>query len=45
MGAANMLGGYLGARTAVAVGSRWVRVFFLVVVAALVVRLGAQLLG
>lgn len=44
MGAANMVGGYLGARAAVAVGSRWVRVFFLVVVSALVLRLGLQVL-
>jgi uncharacterized membrane protein YfcA len=39
MGAANMLGGLLGARTAVAKGSRFVRVIFLVVVAALILRL------
>ena len=40
MGAANVLGGYIGARTAVARGSRFVRVVFLVVVGALVLRLG-----
>ncbi len=40
MGAANMVGGYVGARTAVAKGSRFVRIVFLVVVAALIVRLG-----
>lgn len=39
MGAANMLGGYVGARTAVARGSRFVRVVFLVVVSALLARL------
>lgn len=39
MGAANMLGGLLGARTAVARGSRFVRVIFLVVVSALILRL------
>ena len=39
MGAANLLGGLLGARTAVAKGSRFVRVIFLVVVAALILRL------
>jgi uncharacterized membrane protein YfcA len=44
VGAANVLGSYLGARTAVARGSGFVRVVFLVVVAVLVVRLGAQLL-
>ena len=32
MGACNLLGGYVGARTAVARGSRFVRVFFIVVV-------------
>lgn len=42
MGAANLVGGYLGARTAIARGSRFVRVFFLVVVGALVLRLGWQ---
>lgn len=42
MGVANLLGGYLGARTAIARGSRFVRVFFLVVVGALVLRLGWQ---
>ena len=45
MGAANLAGGYLGARTAVARGSRFIRVVFLLVVAAFVVRLGAEVLG
>lgn len=45
MGAANVLGGYVGARTAVARGSRFVRVVFLVVVGALVLRLGYDVLG
>ena len=40
MGVANMAGGYIGARTAVAKGSRFVRVVFLVVVGALILRLG-----
>ncbi len=40
MGVANLAGGYLGARTAVARGNRFVRVVFLAVVAALVLRLG-----
>jgi uncharacterized membrane protein YfcA len=44
MGVANLLGGYVGARTAVARGSRFVRVVFLVVVGALVVRLVQQVL-
>jgi uncharacterized membrane protein YfcA len=40
MGACNVVGGWLGARTAIRHGSRFVRVVFLVVVAGLVVRLG-----
>jgi len=44
VGAANVLGSYLGARTAVARGSGFVRVVFLVVVGVLVVRLGTSLL-
>ncbi|WP_445263130.1 TSUP family transporter [Pseudokineococcus sp. 1T1Z-3] len=44
MAVANVAGGYLGARTAVARGSRFVRVVFLVVVGALVLRLGADVL-
>lgn len=42
MGAANMIGGYLGARTAVSTGSRFIRVFFLFVVSVLIIRLGWQ---
>ena len=45
MGVANLLGGYLGARTAVARGSRFVRIFFIVVVAGFIVRIGGQVLG
>ncbi|MGY2129508.1 TSUP family transporter [Blastococcus sp. SYSU DS0617] len=40
LGAANMAGGYLGARTAAARGSGFIRVAFLVVVSVLVVRVG-----
>lgn len=40
MGVANMLGGYLGSRTATARGSRFIRVAFLVVVTALIARVG-----
>lgn len=40
MGTGNMLGGLLGARTAVARGTQFVRVIFLVVVSALILRLG-----
>ena len=45
MAAAHVAGGYLGARTAVARGTRFVRAFFLVVVSGFVVRLGGGLLG
>ncbi|MDN4171384.1 TSUP family transporter [Nocardioides sp. SOB77] len=45
IGACNLLGGYVGARTAVARGSRFVRVFFVLVVAAFVVRIGGEVLG
>ena len=44
MGAANIGGAYLGARTAVARGSAFVRVVFLVVVGALILRLGWDVL-
>jgi uncharacterized protein len=40
LGAANMLGGYLGSRTATTRGSGFIRVVFLVVVTALIGRLG-----
>lgn len=42
IGVANMLGGYLGARTAVHLGSRFVRAVLIVVVCALLLRLGIQ---
>jgi uncharacterized protein len=45
MGAANLAGGYLGARVAVRRGSRFVRVFFVGVVSAFVVRIGGEVLG
>jgi uncharacterized protein len=45
MGAANLLGGYLGARVAVARGAGFVRIFFVVVVAAFIVKIGADVLG
>jgi uncharacterized protein len=45
MAAANITGGYVGARVAMARGSRFVRIFFLVVVSALVLRLGGGVLG
>lgn len=43
--ATNLLGGYVGARTAVARGSGFVRVVFVVVVGAFVVKIGGSLLG
>jgi uncharacterized membrane protein YfcA len=45
MGVANLVGGYLGARTAVARGATFVRTFFIVVVAGFVVRLGGEVAG
>lgn len=45
MGAANLVGGYVGARTAMARGARFVRVFFIVVVSAFIVRIGGGVLG
>jgi uncharacterized membrane protein YfcA len=44
MGACNVAGGWLGAHTAIRRGSRFVRLVFLVVVGALVVRLGWDVL-
>jgi len=45
MGVANLVGGYVGARTAVARGSAFVRVFFLLVVSAFIVRIGGEVVG
>lgn len=45
MAACNLLGGWLGARLAVSRGTRFVRVFFIVVVAGFVVRIGGELAG
>jgi hypothetical protein len=42
VGVANMAGGYLGARTAVRQGSKFIRIVFLVVVAALIIKLGTD---
>lgn len=41
VGVANLVGSYLGARTAVSRGSRFVRVFFVLVVAAFIVKIGS----
>jgi uncharacterized membrane protein YfcA len=40
MGLANMAGGWLGSRTAVARGNRFIRIAFLIVVAALITKVG-----
>jgi len=45
MGAANALGGHLGARMAIAKGNRWLRIVFIVVVGALILRLGLGVFG
>ncbi|MCD4536398.1 TSUP family transporter [Nocardioides sp. cx-169] len=45
LGAANLVGGYLGARTAVARGAGFVRAFFIVVVSGFVIRIGGGLVG
>jgi hypothetical protein len=45
MGACNLAGGYLGARTAVARGTRFVRIFFIVVVSAFIIRIGGDVFG
>lgn len=45
MGLCNLLGGYLGARTAVTRGSGFVRVFFIVVVSGFVVSIGGDVVG
>ena len=45
LGACTLTGSYLGARTAVARGSAFVRVFFIVVVTAFTIRIGGDVLG
>jgi uncharacterized protein len=45
MGGCNLVGGYLGARTAVSRGTRFVRIFFIVVVSGFIVRIGGDVLG
>ncbi|MDN5765737.1 MAG: TSUP family transporter [Humibacillus sp.] len=42
---ANLVGGYVGARTAVALGSGFVRVVFVVIVSAFIIKIGGSLLG
>lgn len=45
MGACNLVGGYLGARTAVSRGAKFVRIFFIVVVSAFIIRIGGGVIG
>lgn len=45
LGLANVVGAYVGARTAVARGAAFVRVFFIVVVSAFIIRIGGGVLG
>ena len=45
MGGCNLVGGYVGARVAVSRGARFVRVFFIVVVSAFIVRIGGDVAG
>jgi uncharacterized membrane protein YfcA len=45
MGACNLVGGYVGARTAVARGAGFVRVFFVVVVVAFILKIGSDVLA
>lgn len=45
MGACNLIGGYVGARTAVARGAGFVRVLFVAVVGAFIVKIGWDLLA
>jgi uncharacterized membrane protein YfcA len=44
VGACVLIGSYIGARTAVARGSRFVRVFFVIVVAAFIVKIGSDVI-
>lgn len=45
MGVGNLLGGYVGARVAVSRGARFVRVFFIVVVSAFIVKIGGDVIS
>jgi uncharacterized membrane protein YfcA len=45
MGVANLVGGYLGARVAVSRGARFVRIFFIAVVGAFIVKIGGDVFG
>ena len=45
MAGCNLIGGWLGARVAVSRGTRFVRIFFIVVVSGFIVRIGGELIG
>jgi uncharacterized membrane protein YfcA len=45
VGLCNLLGSYVGARTAVSKGSGFVRVFFVLVVVAFIVKIGSDVLA
>jgi len=45
LGVCNLVGAYVGARVAVSRGARFVRVFFIVVVSAFIVRIGGDVVG
>lgn len=45
IGASNLVGGYLGARLAISRGAGFVRVFFILIVSAFIVRIGGDLVG
>ena len=45
VGICNLVGSYIGARTAVSKGSRFVRVFFVVVVGAFIVKIGSDVVA
>ena len=45
MAAANIVGGYVGARTAVARGSTFVRAVFMLVIVAFIIRIGGDVIG
>ena len=45
VGLCNLLGSYVGARTAVSRGSGFVRVFFVIVVGAFIVKIGSDVVG
>ena len=45
MGGCNLVGGYVGARVAVSRGARFVRLFFIAVVSAFIIRIGGDVVG